>query len=71
MGVGLSLAIVSLAIQMTTGSFVFRSATVYFWLLPALAASLYHLEQTHSAHVRIETSPDERLDFAEHAARNM
>jgi O-antigen ligase len=56
MGTGLSLAIVSLCIQMFTGTFHVRPITLFVWLLPALAASLYNLEQTHSQSEQIETS---------------
>ena len=47
LGKGLSLAIVSLCIQMNTGTFHLRSITLFVWLLVALAASLPHLEQSN------------------------
>jgi O-antigen ligase len=51
MGIGVSLAIVSLCIQMNTGTFYMRSITLFTWLLVALAASLQNLEgvQDHPA----------------------
>jgi putative inorganic carbon (HCO3(-)) transporter len=52
LGAGIGLAIVSLCIQMLTGTFHVRPITLYTWLLPALAASLYHIEQTRSTHAR-------------------
>jgi O-antigen ligase len=40
MGIGISLGIISLCIQMVTGTFHMRSITLFLWLVIALAASL-------------------------------
>jgi hypothetical protein len=56
MGTGLSLAIVSLCIQMFTGTFHARPIALFVWLLPALAASLYNIGQMHSQFEQIEIS---------------
>ncbi len=48
MGIGLCFAILSLCIQMLTGTFLVRPITLFSWLLPALAVSLLHIEQTRS-----------------------
>ena len=53
MGIGLSLAIVSLCIQMFTDTFILRSITLFVWIMVALATSLPHLEQTHFDHTLI------------------
>jgi hypothetical protein len=47
LGIGLSLAIISLCVQMNTGTFYMRSITLFTWVLIALAASLQNLEQAH------------------------
>jgi O-antigen ligase len=41
---GLACGTVSLCIQMWTATFIARSSTIFVWLLPALVASLHHLE---------------------------
>ena len=45
LGMGLALAIISLCIQMVTGTFHTRPITLFVWLLVALAASLPNLEK--------------------------
>jgi len=44
MGMGLSLAFVSLCIQMVTGTFHTRPITYFTWVMVALAASLGNLQ---------------------------
>jgi len=56
LGAGLGLAIVSLCIQMFTGTFHTRAITLFTWILPALAVSLHHLEQKRLAREPIEVS---------------
>ncbi len=55
MGAGLSCAILSLCIQMFTGTFHVRTVTLFTWILPALAISLHSLMQTYSLHEPAET----------------
>jgi len=45
LGLGFALAIVSLCIQMITGTFIMRSITLFLWILIAVSASLAHLNQ--------------------------
>ena len=47
LGIGLGCAIISLCIQMLTDTFHIRAITLFTWLLVAMAASLYHIEQAH------------------------
>jgi len=49
MGAGLGCAILSLCIQMFTGSFHMRGITLFVWLLVALAAGLHNLGQANSS----------------------
>ncbi len=48
LGMGLACSVISLCIQMFTATFVERSITFFVWLLPALTASLWHLNRTYS-----------------------
>jgi len=58
MGTGLGCAIVSLCIQMLTGTFHMRAITLFVWLLLALAASLHNLARDYPAYRPTVTSRD-------------
>ncbi len=49
MGVGVSLGIVSMCIQMVTGTFHMRAITIFLWFIIALAASLRNLRDQGDA----------------------
>jgi len=53
MGMGLGAAILSLCIQMFTGTFQVRPITLFTWFLPALASSLRYLEEESLIHEQV------------------
>jgi O-antigen ligase len=54
-GTGLSLAIISLCIQMITAAFVVRVIELFVWMLPAMTAGLYQIERSRSSRPTPET----------------
>lgn len=53
LGMGFALSIISLCIQMITGTFLMRSITLFLWIMIAVAASLAHIN-TDAQNLRIQ-----------------